>query len=151
MKSLRKSVLLPPNYVLIKYSTEAELKMNYSLLISGLALSFTILSFWWMNWRRGNLIVGEPRSYAAKGSQDDYLSIAIPLVFYNDGVAPIIVQNLRLLLNEEADAPLSFIATFENLLGGERWLATQLPIRGREAIKLVCEFKRQPKDNSFHR
>jgi hypothetical protein len=119
--------------------------MNYPLIISILALLFTIFSFWWMNWRRGNLIVGEPRSYAAKGSQNDHLSITIPLVFYNNGASAIVVQNLRiLLLNEEAGTPLSFIATFEKLLDGDRAFATQFPVRGREAIKLICEFKRKP-------
>ncbi len=121
--------------------------MNYpALIISLLALAFAVLSFWWMNWRRGKLIVGKPRSYAARGSQTDNLIITLPLVFYNDGAAAIIIQNLRLLLLEDSDTrPLFFNATLEKLMKDEgRAFATQFPVRGREAVTLVCEFQRAP-------
>lgn len=116
--------------------------MNYpALIISSLALLFTIVSFWWMNWRRGKLIVGAPRSFAAKGSQQGNLIITLPLVFYNNGASAIVVQNLRLLLlHEDSDSrPLFFNATLEKLLIDEgRAFATQFPVRGREAIGLIC-------------
>jgi len=122
--------------------------LNYpALIISTLALTFTVLSFWWMNWRRGKLIVGVPRSYAARGSQTDNLIITLPLVFYNDGAAAIIVQNLRLLLLHEGPdtRPLFFNATLEKLLKDEgRAFATQFPVRGREGITVICEFQRAP-------
>lgn len=123
-------------------------QLNYpALVISSLALAFTIISFWWMNWRRGKLIVGEPRSYAARGSQTDNLIITLPLVLYNDGAAAIIVQNLRLLLLHEGPKtrPLFFNATLEKLLKDEgRAFATQFPVPGREAVTLICEFQRGP-------
>ncbi len=72
-------------------------------------------AFWWMNWRRGKLIVGKPRSYAARGSLTENLIITFPLVFFNDGAAAIVVQNLRLLLLDEGSntRPLFFNATLE--------------------------------------
>ena len=127
---------------------ESNAQMNYpALIISSLALLFTVFSFWWMNWRRGKLIVGAPRSFAARGSQQENLIITLPLVFYNNGASAIVVQNLRLLLlQEDSDSkPLFFNATLEKLLKDEgRTFATQFPIRGREAIRLICEFQRSP-------
>jgi hypothetical protein len=123
-----------------------------ALIISSLALIFTITAFWWMNWRRGKLIVGKPRSYAARGSQTENLIIALPLVFFNDGAAAIVVQNLRLLLLDEGSntRPLFFNATLEKLLKDEgRAFATQFPIRGREAVTFICEFQRSPGDLVF--
>ena len=75
--------------------------MNYSaLIISTLALLFTIFSFWWMNWRTGILRVGTPRSYAAFGSVENKMVLEFPFVFFNDGPIPIIVQNLRLVFHD---------------------------------------------------
>jgi hypothetical protein len=117
-----------------------------SLSISVLALLFTILSFWWMNWRRGKLIVSPPRSYAALGSRDGDLDIDLPLVFFNTGPIPYIVENLRLIFADEEDPrPLSLNATSQNLgTRQNRAFATQFIVRGREAVSMVYEFKRRP-------
>ncbi|VVB69747.1 Uncharacterised protein [uncultured archaeon] len=119
-----------------------------ALIISTLALVFTILSFWWMNWRMGHLMVSGPRSYAAKGSIEERLILRFPFIFFNDGPMPIIVQNLRLIFVDEKDArPLGFTATVKKIKTGEnqdRDLATQFPVHGREALLLICEFQRIP-------
>jgi len=126
--------------------------MNYpALIISTLALLFSVLGFWWMNWRRGRLRVGGPRSYAACAA-GDRLILALPFVFFNDGASAIVVQNLRVLvLNDQNDPkPLFFSATVERLLKDDgRALATQFPIRGREALRLICEFQRIPANLVF--
>lgn len=115
-----------------------------AVLVSILALSFTIFAFWWMNWRRGKLHVGAPRSYAAIGSVESKLIIQLPLVFFNDSPMPIIIRNLRLMFTKETDPrPLTFMATTKKLATDEdRALASQLPIRGREAVLVICEFQR---------
>jgi len=69
-----------------------------ALVISGLALLFSVASFYWMNWRRGRILVGPPKSFAAVGSQDAKLIIRLPLVFFNSGAIPIVVQDLQLLI-----------------------------------------------------
>ena len=59
-----------------------------ALLISTFALFFTIFSFWWMNWRKGKIIVGPPRSFAATSKgENDQLVVQLPFVFYNEGAA----------------------------------------------------------------
>ncbi len=121
--------------------------MNYTaLVISILALLFTVFSFWWMNWRTGKLHVGSPRTFAAFGSQEGRMVLEFPFVFFNDGPIPIFVQNLRLLfLQEPQPRPLNFIATVKKLGKDEdRAFATQFPVHGREAILLICEFQREP-------
>jgi len=121
--------------------------MNYpALIISTLALLFTVFSFWWMNWRKGKLQVGTPRTYAAFGSLEGKMVLEFPFVFFNNGPIPIIVQNLRLVFSEDKESrPLNFIATVKKLgKDEERAFATQFPIRGREALLLICEFQRSP-------
>lgn len=120
-----------------------------ALIISILALIFTVLSFWWMNWRTGHLHVSGPRSYAAKGALDGRLILRFPFVFFNDGPMPIIIQNLRLIFVEENDGrPLKFAATVKKIRTSdedqERDFAVQFPVRGREALPLICEFQRNP-------
>jgi len=51
--------------ILIEKSYDYNLISIVALFISVFALLFTIFSFWWMNWRRGKIIVGSPRSFAA--------------------------------------------------------------------------------------
>ena len=121
--------------------------MNYSaLIISILALFFTVFSFWWMNWRNGKLHVGTPRSYAAFGSLEAKMILEFPFVFFNDGPTPIIVQNLRLVFSDEKQTrPLTFMATVKEIGNHQnRAFATQFPVRGREALLLICEFQREP-------
>lgn len=119
---------------------------NPALVISILALIFTVFSFWWMNWRKGKLHVTTPRSYAAFGSVERKMVVEFPFVFFNDGPIPIIVQNLRILFLDEDEAqPLNFNATVRKLGTDEdRAFATQFPVRGREAVLLICEFQREP-------
>jgi len=119
---------------------------NPALIISTLALLFTVFSFWWMNWRKGKLHVGAPRTYAAFGSLEGRLVLEFPFVFFNDGPTPIFVQNLRLILSDEKESrPLSFIATVKKLgTDEERAFASQFPVRGKEVMSLICEFQRAP-------
>ena len=72
--------------------------------------------------------------------------VELPLLFFNGGPMPIVVENLRLLFSDEADArPLDFIATVEKIgTNQSRAFATQFPVRGRESVLYICEFQRQP-------
>ncbi|MFF0366401.1 hypothetical protein [Micromonospora sp. NPDC005087] len=72
-----------------------------SMIIALAALAFTIGSFWWMNVRRGRLSTHPPHTFAAAVAPDKVL-VNLPLVFHNDGAAPIVVQNLRLRLERPA-------------------------------------------------
>lgn len=112
------------------------------LVISVLALVFTVASFWWMNWRPGRLRIGLPRSYAAVGSATGRVLVQVPFVFFNGGATPVIVQNLRLRI-EGGGAPLAFNAIVDSIgTDAGRRFATQFPVRQQEALTLICEFQR---------
>jgi hypothetical protein len=126
---------------------------NAAYLLSSLALLFTIFSFWWMNWRRGRLIVGNPHSFAAvsKG-ENDLVVVQLPLVFYNDGAAAHVVQSLRLQL-EQGDKK-SSVLYFNNTLAslasneGRQW-ARQFAVEGRSSYFSVFVFQRKPGKFTF--
>ncbi len=119
-----------------------------ALILSILALLFTVFSFWWMNWRHGKLIVSPPRSYALFAQVPGKMVLHLPLIFFNNGPIPIVVQNLRLVFTKDVSSkPLSFITTVKKLgKDEERAFATQFPVRGREAVLLICEFQREPNE-----
>jgi len=113
------------------------------------ALLFTVFSFWWMNWRKGKLIIGKPTTYAAV-AQEKLLIVQLPLVFYNDGAVARIVSNLRLRLEQDGrTAPvLYFNNTVEDMVSneGRRW-SRQFAVKGHESYTSVFVFQRSP--NSF--
>jgi hypothetical protein len=123
--------------------------MNYSaLIISILALLFTVFSFWWMNWRRGKLVIGSPRSFAATcQGEEGNLIVQLPLVFYNKGAATRIVHNLRLTLEQEdrKSSCLYFNNTLSNLASNEdREWARQFAIEGRKSHSSIFVFQKEP-------
>ena len=117
-----------------------------ALVISALAVLFTLFSFWWMHWRRGRIIVGPPRSFAATTEgKDELLIVQLPLVFYNDGAASQVVQNLRLSLvqNQNRSAILYFNNTVPDLANANtREWARQFAIEGRKSYSSVFVFQR---------
>ena len=119
-----------------------------ALVISALAVFFTFFSFWWMHWRRGRIIIGPPRSFAATSKgKDDLLIVQLPLVFYNDGAASQVVQNLRLSLvqNQNRSAILYFNNTTPDLANANtREWARQFAIEGRKSYSSVFVFQRSP-------
>ncbi|MGA6164555.1 hypothetical protein [Amycolatopsis magusensis] len=69
-----------------------------SLLIAGLALLFTVASFWWIHARRGRMLCYPPLSYAAAFTKDRPI-ITLPLVIVNTGPLPIVVLDFRLRID----------------------------------------------------
>jgi hypothetical protein len=121
---------------------------NLALLISLVALMFTLFSFWWMNWRRGKLIIGTPYSYAAVSTgKDKMLFIQFPFVFYNSGAAVQLIQTLRLKLKqgEKSSAILFWNNTLKNLAkdDGHEWVK-QFAIEGRSSFESIFVFRRIP-------
>jgi hypothetical protein len=113
-----------------------------SLLIACLALAFTIGSFWWLHARQGRLEGFEPHSFAA--CVTPMLSrFRFPLVLYNTGAKPIVIQNMRLWFPEKGPTILPWITT-RSQLRPERddvhdFLAA-FSIPGRTAQQMFIEF-----------
>ena len=74
-----------------------------AIVVSSLALLFTALSFWWMNWRPGKLVVGNLQGYIAGRStvvpsdEPNRWVVGLPLVLLNTGASPLVIESLRLI------------------------------------------------------
>jgi hypothetical protein len=72
-----------------------------ALLISFLALAFTLASFWWLYARRGSLSAATPETYAfIKG-----FKLRFPLALFNDGAVPRLVTDLRIDISDVGQFP----------------------------------------------
>ena len=114
-----------------------------SIMVASLALLFTVGSFWWLNARQGKLKSSEPQSFAACRTPDK-LRLLFPLVLYNSGATPIVVQDMQLRFPEESrwNAPLPWTTTRSQLPpsdGGWAFPAV-FSIPGRTAQQLFIEF-----------
>jgi hypothetical protein len=108
-------------------------------IVATCALLFTILSFWWLNARRGDLKTFEPHTFAA--AMHGQVRIRIPIVFYNTGPTPIVVQNLRLRLS--GSDPLPWITTRAQLKptsDDNHQFAAVFAVGGRSTQQLFVEF-----------
>jgi hypothetical protein len=125
------------------------LNSNGGTFLALIGLLWAVGTFWWMNWRKGKIVLGTPRSYAAVSQgRDGMLLVRLPLVFYNTGAATIIIQNLRLTLEQNGgkSAVLYFnqIALKLDSKQDEGDWAKQFPVEGRKAFSAICEFLRKP-------
>lgn len=130
-----------------------SMQIDSSLVISILALLFTLYSFWWMNWRKGKLRVSYIKHYGIHNSVNK-LYLELPLVFFNTGAMPVIIESLRLVLLDKdgIQKHLHFNAIRTEL--GEnkgRYVATPFSINKGDSKKIVCEFQKNPSEVVFHR
>jgi hypothetical protein len=115
-----------------------------SVTVASLALLFTVGSFWWLNARQGRLKSFEPQSFAAYVASD-ILRLRFPLVLYNSGAKPIIIQNLRLRFPEEPrwNRPLPWTTTRSQLKPASddnHAFPAVLSLSGRTAQQMFVEF-----------
>jgi hypothetical protein len=114
--------------------------------ISLCALAFTIYSFYWMHWRRARLVARGPRSFALGFHPTERtLIIRVPIVLFNEGAVPIVVENLRLDFPSLSTARrLTFIATVPTLGSkDEREFAVQYAVDGKSTLTLIAEFQKK--------
>lgn len=118
-------------------------------LVPVLALGFTVASFWWICLRRGRLTIAPPR-YQATASTPAQFRLRFPLVFHNAGVRSIVVEELRLVIDDE---PLDWITTRTTVRPGSENVAdyaAPFVIPGRDTRIVIAEFgaNGQPGDRS---
>jgi len=111
-----------------------------ALLVSGLALAFTVGSFWWLHARRGSLTATAPRSYAFA----EKVRLRLPLAFFNTGAMALIVSDLRLIIEDETSRnPLGWITTRTRLRPEPDdgfAFATPFSVQGRGTKEVIAEF-----------
>lgn len=136
--------MMPEN--ILAHQTQEVGDPTPGLLISAMALLFTVTSFWWIQVRRGRLICSEPRTYAA-AFEPKRILIVLPLVLYNSGPAPIVLTDFRLWITRSDERLLCrWRATQPGISpaapGGGRVFPSPFPVEGRRAIERFIEFGR---------
>jgi hypothetical protein len=124
------------------------LKIDLRDMVSLLALELTLVTFWWINLRKGRIVAPKPRSFSiCGGGTTGKIVMRVPLVFYNTGAIPIIVHNLRVNILETNGEPLIFGSTVFSIEKDGKpedcKFATQFPIGGRNTFDIVCQFTRR--------
>lgn len=134
-----------------------------SLVVSVLALVFTIASFWWIQVRRGRLRSYPPTSYAGAFPGTD-VRLVLPLVLYNPAPAPITILAFRMRIDPHVcricgrghDPTVPATLSWQAVQGqlepagarnevrhGTRVLPSAFPIEGRRAVERFIEFARK--------
>ena len=111
-----------------------------ALAVALLALGFTIASLWWLHAREGSLEAATPRTYAFAKR----VRLRLPLAFFNTGAKSLIVNDLRIALDDEPErAPFAWITTRAALRPDSddgSAFATPFAVEGRSAKELIVEF-----------
>lgn len=116
--------------------------MSYAaLLVSVLALLFTISSFWWLYARPGRLRVYEPTTWSAHLSKDRS-ALRLPLVLHNTGAASLVVISLRVRFIEGGELmPWEWTRTRVDPQSDDiQDVTAPFSIPGRDTRELVAEF-----------
>lgn len=107
--------------------------------IAGLALLFTVGSFWWLNARPGRLRSYEPHTFAASDK-----TLRIPLVLYGSGPQPCVVRDLRISLPTGSQPPRLFWRSTRNQLKPTEGDGHRMPevfaVAGRSAVQVFVDF-----------
>jgi hypothetical protein len=137
-----------------KHAYDPEPMTYVALGVSGLALAFTIASFWWLHARTGSLEAAAPRSYAFA----DKVRLRLPFAFFNTGAKALIVSDLRLLVDDPDREPLGWITTRSKLRPDAQdgfAFATPFSVPGRGIREVIAEFGDDrgwsPEPSSRHR
>jgi hypothetical protein len=113
-----------------------------SLLIACLAVAFTIGSFWWLHARQGSLKSFEPHTFAAAATPQQS-RLRLPLVLFNTGAAPIVVQDMRLRFPGDQSPILPWVTTRSHLgqASDDTWdFPAVFSVLGRTAQQMFIEF-----------
>ena len=129
---------------------------NIALIVSITLLFFTLYSFYLINLRKGQIIVGSPSTYAicVQPGENGLTWVELPLIFYNNGAITQFISNLRLSLQQNSTISnyLYFEAIYEKMplsdLGSNKErrseVAHQFAIEGRKTYSGVFAFGWRP-------
>jgi len=113
------------------------------LVIALAALAFTVASFWWLNARRGRIEATTPRSYAF-ATRPAQTRLRLPLAFHNTGATPLVITDLRLLVEDDPHVTSFPWETTRDRLRPEREdgfrYATPFAVPGRGVTEVIVEF-----------
>lgn len=124
-------------------TSQEQTWLTPSLIAALGALLFAIVSFWFLHARRGRLQSFEPHTFAAYISREESF-LRVPIVIYNTGAKPIVVQDLRLKFPQERSVRTMRWRTNRFQISPAEGENTALPavfaVPGRAAHQLFMEF-----------
>lgn len=114
-----------------------------ALVVSTLALLFTIGSFWWMHARVGTLRAFRPRTFSGY-VEAEQSAIRLPILLFNTGPTSIVVTGMRLRFSDATtEKPMEWEWTRTTIDPGEndiRDVASPFSVQGRNTYSLAAEF-----------
>jgi hypothetical protein len=113
------------------------------VIIAWCALLFTVATFWWLNARRGRLKSFAPHTFSALITREE-VRLVFPLVLYNSGAVPIIIQNLHFkFIDESRSKGLAWVTTRREVRPQkDDWtFPAVFSVAGRTAYQTFVEFK----------
>lgn len=115
-----------------------------AIVISILALAFTVASFWWMNVRSGHLTSFEPQTYSGYMKEQSF-RLRLPLTIYNTGAKTLVVTDLRVVFLKEAVVVpvITFRSSLKPVSADVVDFAHPFSVPGRQAVTRFVEFGRQ--------
>lgn len=129
-----------------------EAVVTPALVISMLALAFTIGSFWWLQARRGRLRVSPVTAFTAHmrlRREHAELGLRLPVVLFNTGARARVVDDLRLVVPSWGDTVLRW-ATFQSTIRpigqDDPDFVTPFPVEGRAVVTRFVRFDGGPDD-----
>jgi hypothetical protein len=114
-----------------------------STFIPLLTLFFTIAAFWWIFLRPGRLTTAAPDTYATPPGPT--LRLRFPFVLLNTGAVPVVVADLRLIVDNAHEFHWSSVRkkispSMDDFLDA----AAPFAVRGRDAVQIFVEFGQVP-------
>jgi hypothetical protein len=141
-------------------TTAAQSSVNWTavaapIAVSVAALAFTILSFWWLQARRGRLVAYVPHVYAANFQLSSF-RLRLPLTVYNTGARTLVVTELQLVFpDDDVTVPvITFRKTLKPLTDDVVDFAHPFAVSGRDTASRFVEFGTRhwsPKLETRHR
>jgi hypothetical protein len=112
-------------------------------LISVFALLLTLATFWWVFLRRGRLVTAAPDTYATPPGPT--LRLRFPFVLLNTGAVPIVVADLRLVVDGTHEFHWSSVRSkvspsMDDFVDA----AAPFAVKGRDAVQVFVEFGQVP-------
>jgi len=112
-------------------------------LIPVLALLLTLAAFWWVFLRRGRLVTAAPDTYATPPGPT--LRLRFPFVLLNTGAVPIVVADLRLIVDGSHEFHWSSMRkkispSMDDFVDA----AAPFAVKGQDAVQVFAEFGQVP-------
>jgi hypothetical protein len=113
------------------------------MIVTVLALVFTVAAFWWVFLRPGTITSAAPDTYATPPGPT--LRLRFPFVLLNTGAIPVVVADLRLIVEGVHEFHWSSVRkkiapSMDDFLDA----AAPFAVKGRDAVQVFAEFGQVP-------